>query len=45
MGLNVTGQEVASGVHDPSVMFVVAAVIIIGGALAYAIYQMVINLK
>ena len=45
MGFNVTGQEVATGVHDPAVMFAVAAAIIIIGVIVYGMYYMVTSLK
>ena len=45
MGFNVTGQEVATGVHDPAVMFATAAIIIIIAAIAYAIYYGLSNIK
>jgi len=45
MGFNVSGQEVASGVHDPSIMFAIAAVIIIIAAVGYGIYYIAVNLK
>jgi len=45
MGFNVTGQEVASGVYDPTVMFPLAATILIVGAIGYAIYYVFVNLK
>lgn len=45
MGFNVTGQEVASGVHDPTIMFITAAVIIIVAAIGYVIYYTLTNIK
>jgi hypothetical protein len=39
MGFNVTGTEVASGVLDPSMMFVTVSVILLIGLIGYAAYN------
>ena len=45
MGFNVTGQEVASGVHDPTVMFAIVAIILIIGIIVFGIFYLVNNIK
>ena len=41
MGLNVTGSEVASGIYDPSTMFMVVGGLVVAGLILYAIYSLI----
>jgi len=45
MGFNVTGTEVASGIHDPSTMFITVFTILIIGTFLYLVYYLLMNLK
>jgi hypothetical protein len=40
MGFNVSGQEVATGVQDPMIMFQAFAVIICIGIVAFGLYAL-----
>lgn len=39
MGLNVTGTEVASGIHDPSVMISMVFVLLFIGLIIFSFYK------
>jgi len=45
MSFNVSGTEVASGIHDPSTMFITVFIILIIGMFLYLVYYLLVNLK